>query len=264
MRLNRIAVAGVVVLGAVACGQSAPVGQPTPTPVVTSSTSPSASPTALPTALPTTASPRPVVTRSPTPSPTASKRPTYSPRPVSPSPKPKPKPVVTTSPSRPLPAGDHSLFVLGDSVLISAEPYVRSALNGWVVTYDAVGSRRLPQGIQTLKARRDEIGRVVVIQQGNNYIAAEGSFGDQIDQAMRVLRGTSRVVWLTVAEKWASRVEINRQIRAAASRWPTIVVGDWARLVAAHPEYAGDQLHLSPEGRRAIARLIDQCVGPAP
>jgi lysophospholipase L1-like esterase len=154
--------------------------------------------------------------------------------------------------------------VLGDSVLISAEPYVRSALRGWVVTYDAEGSRRLPQGIQTLKARRSEIGRVVVIQQGNNYLASEGDFGDQIDQAMRVLRGTSRVVWLTVAEKWPSRVEINREIRAAASRWPTIVVGDWAKLVKAHPEYAGDQLHLSPEGRRAIARLIAQCVGPAP
>jgi hypothetical protein len=154
--------------------------------------------------------------------------------------------------------------VLGDSALISAEGYVRSALNGWVVTYDAVGSRRLPQGIDVLRARRSEIGRVVVIQQGNNYIAAEGSFASQIDEAMRVLKGTSRVVWLTVAEKYASRVEINKAIRAAAGRWPTIVVGDWARLVAAHPEYAGDQLHLSPAGRAAIARLIDQCVGPAP
>jgi hypothetical protein len=175
-----------------------------------------------------------------------------------------PRPVVTQSPARRLPPGPNSLFVLGDSVLISAETAVRSALRGWVVTYDAAGSRRLPQGIQTLKARRSEIGRVVVIQQGNNYLASEGSFGAQIDQAMQVLRGTSRVVWLTVAEKWASRVEINRQIRAAAARWPTIVVGDWARLVAAHPEYAGDQLHLSPAGRTAIARLIASCVGPAP
>ena len=154
--------------------------------------------------------------------------------------------------------------MLGDSVLISAEPYVRAALQGWVVTYDAKGSRRLPQGIEVLKARRAEIGRAVVIQQGNNYLASEGSFGSQIDQAMRVLRGTSRVVWLTVAEKWPSRVEINRQIRAAAARWPTIVVGDWAALVAAHPGYAGDQLHLSPEGRQAMARLIDRCLGPAP
>lgn len=154
--------------------------------------------------------------------------------------------------------------MLGDSALISAEPYVRASLGGWVVTYDAVGSRRLPQGIEVLRARRSEIGRVVVIQQGNNYLASEGSFARQIDEAMGVLRGTSRVVWLTVAEKWPSRVEINRQIRAAASRWPTIVVGDWARMVAAHPEYAGDQLHLSPAGRRAMANLIAQCVGPAP
>lgn len=246
-----------VVLTAVACGSGPPAAAPTPTPVVTT-----AEPTLSPTPSPTR-SPAPAVTatRRPTPSPTR----TWGPSPTrSPTRSPSPRPVVTTSPSRPLPPGENSLFVLGDSVLISAESAVRAALNGWVVTYDAVGSRRLPQGIQTLKARRDEIGRAVVIQQGNNYLAAEGSFADQIDQAMRVLRGTSRVVWLTVAEKWPSRVEINRQIRAAASRWPTIVVGDWARLVAAHPEYAGDQLHPSPEGRRAIARLIDQCVGPAP
>ena len=263
MRGHRLAVLAMVLLAAWGCSSSDPVTQPSPT------TSPTASVTAAPTSAPAS----PTATRRPTPSPTArptpspTRRPTWSPRPSprpspSPSPTRSPRPVVTSS--RPLPAGDNRLFVLGDSVLISAVPYVRSALNGWRVTYDAEGSRRLPQGIQVLKARRDEIGRAVVIQQGNNYLAAEGSFADQIDQAMRVLRGTSRVVWLTVAEKYPSRVQINQAIRAAASRWPTIVVADWARLVAAHPEYAGDQLHLSPEGRRAIASLIDRAVGPAP
>jgi hypothetical protein len=129
---------------------------------------------------------------------------------------------------------------------------------------DTVGSRRLPQGIEVLRAKRSQLGAVVVIQQGNNFIAAEGSFAAQIDEAMRVLQGVPRVVWLTVAERWPSRVTINQAIRAAPSRWPSVMVADWAVLIAAHPEYAGDMLHLSPAGRVAIAELIASKVGPAP
>lgn len=164
----------------------------------------------------------------------------------------------------PLLAGDTRVFVLGDSVLLGGKETVPAALTGWVVTYDASGSRRLPQGIEVLRARRSEIGRVAVIQQGNNYIAGEGSFADQIDQAMTVLAGVERVVWLTVAEKWPSRVGINQAIRAAPTRWPQIVVGDWAVVVAAHPEFADDMLHLSGAGRLAIAELIAGAVGAPP
>lgn len=64
-----------------------------------------------------------------------------------------------------------------------------AALPGWQVTFDAVGSRRLPQAIGVLHSRRWGIGGVVVIQQGNNHIASEGSFGSQIDEAMRVIDG---------------------------------------------------------------------------
>ena len=165
----------------------------------------------------------------------------------------------TTAPpttARPPSTAGRSVFVLGDSALLGARETVPAALPGWQVVFDAVGSRRLPQAIEVLRARRSEIGAVAVIQQGNNYLESEGSFGAQIDEAMRVLDGVDRVVWLTVAEKWPSRVEINQQIRAAAGRWPQIVVAEWAPLIAAHPEYAEDMLHLSASGRIAIAELI--------
>ena len=154
--------------------------------------------------------------------------------------------------------------MLGDSVLLGVRDTLPGALTGWDVTVDTVGSRRLPQGIQVLRERRAEIGAVVVIMLGNNYIAGEGSYAAQIDQAMQVLTGVSRVVWLTLPERWASRVEINAAIRAAPARWPAIVVAEWAVEVAAHPEYAADMLHLGPSGREAILRLIAAAVGPAP
>jgi hypothetical protein len=165
----------------------------------------------------------------------------------------------TTAPpttARPPSPTGRSVFVLGDSALLGARDSVPAALPGWQVVFDAVGSRRLPQAIEVLRARRSEIGAVAVIQQGNNHLESEGSFGAQIDEAMRVLDGVDRVVWLTVAEKWPSRVEINSHIRAAAGRWPQIVVAEWAPLIAAHPEYAEDMLHLSAAGRVAIAELI--------
>jgi hypothetical protein len=170
----------------------------------------------------------------------------------------------------PLPTGAASVFVLGDSVLLGttlgSPPPMVAALPGWTVTLDCEGSRRLTQGLGVLQARRAEIGRVVVIQLGNNYIPGEGgSFAGQIDQAMALLAGTDRVVWVTVGEALSGRAELNAEIRAAAARHPTIVVADWAALVAADPSLApGDGLHLSNAGRVALSELVASAVGPAP
>jgi hypothetical protein len=160
---------------------------------------------------------------------------------------------------------DNRVYVLGDSVLLGTEQTLPAALVGWRVTMDCVGSRRLPQGIEELQANRSQIGSVVVIQMGNNFIPGEdGTFASQIDQAMRVLAGVRRVVWVTVPEKWPSRIMINDAIRDAAARWPAIRAADWAPIIAAHPEYAYDMLHLTPAGRLAMAQLIASVVGPAP
>ena len=200
-----------------------------------------------------TETPTPTPTVGPTVPPTPSPTPTPKPKPPPPKPKPPPKP---PAPKPPPVVGIADVFVLCDSSLLSAKDELRSSLAPLDVVIDCAGSRRLPQGIAVLKARRDEIGDAAVIHLGNNYLPSEGDFGDQIDQAMKVLKGVKRVVWVTVAEKWPSRVTINAEIRAAAARWPTIRIADWAPVIAAHPGYAYDMLHLTPSGQRAIAKLI--------
>jgi lysophospholipase L1-like esterase len=159
---------------------------------------------------------------------------------------------------------NHFVYVLCDSVLLGAKATLPAALPGWRVTMNCLGSRRLVQGLAVLRARTWRAGDTVVIHLGNNYIPGEGgTFASQIDRAMRILRVVRRVVWVTVAEKWRSRVTINRAIRAAARRYPRIRVADWAPVIAAHPSYAYDRLHLSPSGRLAISRLIARRVtGP--
>lgn len=154
-------------------------------------------------------------------------------------------------------APNHFVYVLSDSVLLGAKYTLPAQLPLWRVRMDCVGSRRLVQGIYVLRARVWRAGDTVVIMLGNNYIPGEGgTFASQIDRAMRAVHVVRRVVWVTVAEKWASRVTINRAIRAARYRWPTIRVADWAPVVASHPWYASDMLHLSSSGRLAISKLI--------
>ena len=262
-RAARRRLGALVVLVATACGGSAPpAGAPAPTQLPSSpSVSPSSNtPSHLP---PTRSSPSPRFTGSPRPSPTRPKsstqpsvKPTHSVKPPS-------SPTATSVPT--IGGADNRVYVLGDSVLLGTVQTLPAALRGWRVTMNCVGSLRLPQGIQILRAVRSRIGAVVVIQMGNNYIPGEdGTFASQIDQAMRVLAGVRRVVWVTVAEKWSSRITINRAIRAATGRWPTMRVADWAPIIATHPAYAYDMLHLSPAGRLAMARLIAGVVGSPP
>lgn len=173
--------------------------------------------------------------------------------------------------SEPLPKGATTVMVIGDSVLRGAREVLPAELEGWDVTVDAEGSRRLTQAMELLAAAAD--ARVVVIGLGNNYIPDEASpggatdYAGQIDEAMDLLADVDRVVWLTVAEVSDSRRAINDDIRAAADRYDNLVVADWAAVVAANPgepEIAGDALHLGPAGKAAISALIAAAVGPAP
>jgi lysophospholipase L1-like esterase len=175
-------------------------------------------------------------------------------------------PMVDPPPPVPDPGGQpgrNSVFVMGDSVFLGTTAAIPRALPEWLVTYDAVGSRRLAQAIDVLAARRGEIGEAVVVQLGNNFIEGErGTYATQIDEAMAVLADVPRVVWVTVSEVSPTRVAINEAIRDAATRWPNLRVADWAPIIATFPGLTWDGLHLTPDGRREMATLIADTLGP--
>lgn len=173
---------------------------------------------------------------------------------------------------KPLGKGANDVYVIGDSVLLGAKEEVPAELDGWDVTMDAEGSRRLTQAVGDIEANGAD-ARVVVINLGNNYIPGEESpggattFAGQIDEVMELLSDVDRVVWVTVAEVSDSRREINEAIRAVEDDHDNAVVLDWAAVVEANPgndEIAGDALHLGAAGQQAIAELIAAGVGPAP
>lgn len=161
------------------------------------------------------------------------------------------------------PPGGNSVFVLGDSVFLGTTRTIPEALPDWLVSYDAVGSRRLSQSIEHLAEVRGHIGEAVVIHLGNNYIVGErGDFGSQMDEAMAVLADVPRVIWVTVAEVSPTRVAINESIREVATRWPNAHVLDWAPVVGADPGYTWDGIHLTNPGRRAMGEAVAAALGP--
>ncbi len=166
---------------------------------------------------------------------------------------------------------DPRIFLLGDSVMAALVPgytdQARKVLGaiGWQVTLDAKESRFPDAGIAVLRARRDEIGQVVVIQLSNNYGGDEVRWAAQIDEIMAVLAGVPKVVFLTVSEFRDNRREVNDALRAALARHPTMVLADWHALTSADRSLtARDRLHLTVKGARAYAQLIAETVGPAP
>ncbi len=174
-----------------------------------------------------------------------------------------PTTVTTVDPrNEPLGPGPATVFVVGDSVILGAKAQVPVALAGWNVTFDAKESRRIQAGISILKARTGPPPRVVVIHLCTNW--GDPGYATQIDKAMAVLVGVERVVWVT-CQPWRPEVAAaDADIKAAADRYPNLVVADWA-AIGDQPAYVyRDHLHLKTPGAVALAALVASKVGPAP
>jgi hypothetical protein len=166
-------------------------------------------------------------------------------------------------PPPPLASGDGDLFAVGDSVLLGAEPYLRTTLDGWDVTLDARVSRGVPEGFDIVRENRDQIGDVLVVVLGHNY-GGGGRFGPWLEDLLVGLGGVQRVVLVTVTEWSPAQAEVNRAIRVAPGRHQNVVVADWAAVVAANPQFLRDHVHPSRTGAMALANLIGVMTGPVP
>lgn len=166
-------------------------------------------------------------------------------------------------PPPPLTSGDGELFAVGDSVLLGAEPYLRTTLDGWDVTLDARVSRGVPEGFDIVREQRDHLGDVLVVVLGHNY-GGGGRFGPWLDDLLVELHDVQRVVLVTVTEWSPAQAEVNRAIRVAPGRHQNVVVADWAAVVAANPQFLRDHVHPSRSGAMALANLIAVMTGPAP
>jgi len=166
--------------------------------------------------------------------------------------------------------------LVGDSVPEALE-YVSSAearlARGMALRLNLKVCRRLVQAscsfqgsapttaLEAVESYGTSLGDVLIVDVGYNESSA--GYGARIDEIMRTAlrQGVHGVVWVTLRESSTSRcVSIyhatNAQIRAAAARWPQLVVADWNSYSDGKPWFRSDGLHLNPAGALSLATFL--------
>lgn len=160
-----------------------------------------------------------------------------------------------------------AVTLVGDSLNVGTEPYLRDELPGWSIeAFDLVG-RATAEGVAELRRVRAALAPIVVVSLGTNDAdGTEPRFRTLVSEALRIAGDATCVVWATVVRDGAPRTEFNDVLAAAREAHPSLRLVDWAALVRAEPDLlAADLVHGTPAGytRRAAetARVIRACAG---
>ena len=164
---------------------------------------------------------------------------------------------TTTSTTRPPGPGFNAgrVTAVGDSVMLDYQDPLETAIPG--INVDAAVSRQWSDGesiLQTLKSD-GQLGGDVIVGLGTNGPITDTDF----DNMMTILGGASRVVFVNVHVDRPWQDPNNAVLASGATRYPNVVVADWATLAAQNPEWFGaDGTHLAIDGpgADALAHLV--------
>ena len=168
-----------------------------------------------------------------------------------------PAPTTTTTTTRPAGPGfvAGQVTAVGDSVMLDYRGPLKTSIPG--INVDAAVSRSWSEGefiLQTLKTE-GRLGGDVIVGLGTNGPITDRDF----DNMMSILRGASRVVFVNVHVDRPWQDPNNAVLADGATRYPNVVVADWAALAAQNPQwFGGDGTHLAIDGpgTDALAWLI--------
>jgi hypothetical protein len=166
------------------------------------------------------------------------------------------------------PPGDLGAATLvGDSMNVGTDPYLREALSGWRIdAHDRVG-RTTAEGVEQLRDLGATVAPVVVVSLGTNDAdGSEGEFRGLVGDVLRLAGPGRCVVWATIVRGGEPRDAFNDILEEAAAAHPRLRLLDWDGLVERDGSLlAGDLVHGTPDGyaRRAeeTARLVRTCPG---
>jgi hypothetical protein len=182
------------------------------------------------------------------------------------------KTTTTFAPSQQVAANvtGNRVITIGDSVMAStSRRYSNDMCNalvplGWQVEVDAETGRFIPFGNKVLDSRLSAGWDAAVILLGNNYGEQQDAYRTELERMIQRL-SPRPIVLLTVTEFKPSRAQVNAVIREMAQKYSNIMVVDWATTTADNPGYTGgDRLHLTTDGRRALAENVALALGEAP
>ena len=160
-----------------------------------------------------------------------------------------------------------AVTLVGDSLNVGIEPYLRDELSGWRIdAHDLVG-RATTEGIEELDALGAKLAPVVVVSLGtNDPDGSEAAFREHVAAAVELVGPDRCLVWATIVRDGSPRTGFNDVLLEARSAHPNVRLVDWAVIVADERSLlAGDLVHGTPEGyaRRAkeTARVVRTCPG---
>jgi lysophospholipase L1-like esterase len=166
-------------------------------------------------------------------------------------------PTTTTTTTRPPGPGFNAgqVTAVGDSVMLDYQDPLKTSIPG--INVDASVSRQWSEGesiLETLKTD-GQLGGDVIVGLGTNGPISDADF----DAMMGILGGASRVVFVNVHVDRPWQDPNNAVLTDGATRYPNVVVADWATLAAQNPQWFGaDGTHLAIDGAGAdaLASLI--------
>jgi hypothetical protein len=127
---------------------------------------------------------------------------------------------------------------------------LRTAIPGIDVV--AAVSRQWSDGegvLQSMKAS-GQLGGEVIVGLGTNGPVTDGDFNTM----MSILGGAARVVFVNVHVDRPWQNPNNAVLASGATRYPNVVIADWASLASQHPQWFGaDGTHLAIDGPGADA-----------
>ena len=166
-------------------------------------------------------------------------------------------PTTTTTTTPPAGPGFNAgqVTAVGDSVMLDYQDPLKTLIPG--INVEAAVSRQWSDGeqiLQTLKAD-GQLGGDVIVGLGTNGPITDADF----DSMMTILGGASRVVFVNVHVDRPWQDPNNAVLASGATRYPNVVVADWATLAAQNPAWFGaDGTHLAIDGTGAdaLAQLV--------
>ncbi len=120
------------------------------------------------------------------------------------------------------------------------------------IVVDAAVSRQWSDGEQILQGLKGsgQLGAEVIVGLGTNGPITDADF----DTMMQILSGASRVVFVNTHVDRPWQDPNNAVLANGATRYPNVVVADWATLAAQNPDWFGsDGTHLPINGAGAMA-----------
>ncbi|MGI9604176.1 MAG: hypothetical protein ACR2QE_20020 [Acidimicrobiales bacterium] len=163
-------------------------------------------------------------------------------------------PAAAQAPER---ADRERVYVLHDSVMLSAKDEVRAALADHEVNFDGFGGFLVAAAPEIIARQRHLIDDIVVIELGTNYLGNPAFFRASVRRTLDALADVDRIVWVTPQRYRVGMDTVNAILDEEAWSRPNVELADWT-AIAADPAmtWHPNDVHLTPAGQRRLADLV--------